>query len=183
MFGLITTSTTNLGSETGVNSDYSLTCFLSFIAEKRTELAKTPTVQTTARVPFAQFDAASNLFEVLNYDGSASRYGLNNSARQNVVTIPMKPLLSASQFFQMEFSRLCAFGLQLPSDTKIAAVNFRPMGITQELTGGSYGGAHKAQIYPDYLLIIGIEGIGQGHNHIQPVATTTIERIVLSIRI
>jgi hypothetical protein len=106
----------------------------------------------------ASFDTATNFGQILNRKGGASSGTLDNPFTENVVTIPSKPLQSATKLPKMPFGRFCAFGLQSPFYSKITAVNRFPVFLTQKLFGRGNGRTGQTNSYADYFTISGNRG-------------------------
>ncbi len=94
-------------------------------------------MQSSLTITPSQPCPASKVSQVLNHNRSTGGNALDNSFRQNVVTIPAEAPLPTSHFFKVAFGRLCSFGLQSPFKSESSAVYFLAGSFAQKLSLGS----------------------------------------------
>src|SRR6476660_6894163 len=115
---LMTTLGTSLRGMTRVNLDHGDSSLSSFIGQERVELGKRPTVKTALALHILVLLSASNLActtdmgQILNHQGRTRESVGNDAFREDMVAIPVKTCLLASQFLEVTLGRLASFGLQ-----------------------------------------------------------------------
>src|SRR2546429_1778201 len=161
----------------GVNLDHLHTALLCFVSKKGMELNKRPAMKTAlgfnilALLPTSDLACATDVGQILNHYGATGCSILNNSFREDMITVPVKTCLFATQFLEVTFCRLASFGLKLTLEAESSSINFFPMPIAKKLTFRGNGGAIESQITPDNLIIGGNIRLGDRDNDMQPVPT------------
>src|SRR5437868_73772 len=103
----------------GINRHHLYRSAFGFVRQESSQLGKAPTVQPSSTFPTPLFGGASNLAQILNHNRSARGTRLDYAFRQNVVTVPSKPLHFLTEVLQMGFSALGSFGLQSAVNSKV----------------------------------------------------------------
>lgn len=149
----------------------------SFIDQERVELSKRPRVQTTFGLNILVLFASSNLActanvsQILNHDGRARGGVLDDSFREDMITVPVKTSLTTSQFLEMTLGRLASFGLKLALEAEIATVNLFPTTVAKKLTSTGDSRTVQAKVYPDDLINGRNIRLGGADHDMQPIPT------------
>jgi hypothetical protein len=106
--GLVPTARTGLGSMPGVDFDHTDTPCLCFVLEKRVQLSERPAMQASFSLSLlpllfaaSHLGGLSNVLEVLQDKGTASRGVLHKALGEDMVMVAASPKLFARKLFQV----------------------------------------------------------------------------------
>jgi hypothetical protein len=141
----------------GINFDHSHPTRLGFICQEAVELSKRPGMHTPlgfsilSTFASANFRGLSNVGQVLKNEGSAWGCILNNALGEDMIMVSSLPKQFSRKLFQVPFSRLGSFGLQLASNAMHATFLLFPPSVTQELTIGGNRRPIQAKVNSNHL--------------------------------
>ena len=102
---------TRLGRISRIDRDQEDTLAFCFVGEERTELRKTPTMESSALF-LAVSASFPNACQVFEGEGVACLQGSQNGVRNPMVEASLKPCPAPGHFLKVAFGALCAFGLE-----------------------------------------------------------------------
>ncbi len=86
-----------------VNLDHLHTTFLRFVGKKAVKLRKAPTMQTPFRLAlFRDLRRRTNVGQILKHDGATRGGMLDNSLREDMITVPVESHRLTRQLFQIQ---------------------------------------------------------------------------------
>jgi hypothetical protein len=176
--GGVPTAATHLRGMSRVNRNHRTTPFFGFVLYKGFQLSERPAMNTALGLGLVSaFHPLADIGQVFNYNRRTRLRRTDDLLTQDMVVVPAKARLLATETFQVPLGRLRAFLLELALQVKQLAFGCLPAPLSQELIGARNGGSDNPQVNPNHL--IGWRNLRRGHgdNNVQPPAATPEQQI------
>ena len=150
--GLFNMSTirTSLACISGFNIINKDTIQFRFIGKKSSKSFETPSVYFSSFL-FSCLNSFANVFQNFQNYSVAFICACNNLFRQNVIAILAEAVYFSTKSFQMPLSRLSAFRLKLPFQSKISCLNLFPSFFPKKIIIASNGRSIDSEINTNNL--------------------------------
>ena len=180
---LVPTTRARLRGVARINLDHPDALGLRLVGQKRMKLCKAPRVDTPLPLHALAFFAATNLRvltdvgQVLKDQRATRRGRFYEAFGEDVIMVFSLPQPLTRKFFQVPFSRFCAFRLQFPAQAKHASFLFFPATLSQKGTGAGHGWTIEPKVNPNHLTGRIKHGSRKRDNDMQKIASVVETQI------
>ncbi len=143
---------TSLAGMAWVDHNHANASGFGLVDDEVLELGKRPGMQSPP-LSFAALDPASDVGQVLKYDGSPGLHGLDNLLGENVVTVTAESSLPAANLAEPTLGRFGSLALTLPLLAEDPGLNVLPLSMAEKPQIAGDGGAVDAKVDTNGLFV------------------------------
>lgn len=168
--------TASLGRVARVDERHPNANGFSLVGNERSELGKTPTVQTTPLL-LTDFSVAADISQIFQDDSPTRSYGVHDTSRNDVIAVSSEACLFATEDPQTPLGALGPFGLALPFPAEEACFYVLPTSFTDKLPITGHGGSINAEIDADDGVIRCYDWRWHFDNDVEPESSFVEDKI------